>query len=776
MRRILLKATLVLFIALSNRAQTQVEPEWINIRPSTTGLGGDYYLCVDVDECGNVWTGGYLPFWSEGSVTRFDGTKFTNWSNVDGYLPADRVYDVAFDTDGGLWVAVNGVGNGMEHGGISHFDGVVWTTYNSENTPMPYDDMRSIAVDHNNVVWATFLDVSEGIGGLVKFDGTEWTVYLPATSGLPTYDVDKIDIDASNNVWIGTGQGLAKFDGSSWTTYTTETSGLTSNIIRDVEVDETNDHLYVVTGTSIDVYDGSDWSHINSGNAPISATGLWAVDAHGDSLIITTVGGTYLTYIYDGVTWISHPEDDHTYDARIDHNGNFWTAGNAAVIKYDGTTFTTYTGKNTGLTGMFNDDIFIDSDDRAWFASNDNGGINVFDCPLWQDYNQYNAGLWPSPIDYTSSGSGITEDSEGDIWMVYSGVAGGVVQIPDGNINDPSSWFTWNNVNSGISLQFLKRAAGDHSGKVWFGYEGACSVASYDHATNEWTNYNLYSLGQITCGAGSSIRSIRVDALNNVWVCGDAGIAKYDQSTWTFYSYLNTTMEQGLIMDIAFDADGNKWVATEHGLYKFDDVEWTHYNTSNSGLIGDFVNCVLVDNSGVVWAGNYDYTFPNPGGLCSFDGVTWTQYTPDNSGIQERYIDRLALDSFGNIWVMSATHGVTIFNPGGVTGYDCMDKDYELCALSTAINEISANEVFSFGIYPNPAHSSATINFSLNKGADVSFIIYDVSGKIQKQSISKPFPSGDHRYILNLEQLSAGLYFCEIRIGNRKTTQKLVIE
>ena len=410
-------------------------------------------------------------------------------------------------------------------------------------------------------------------------------------------------------------------------------------------------------------------------NAPISSSGLWAVDAKNGKIIIVTLGGTYLTYIYNGTSWVSHPENDQTYDARIDEAGNYWTAGIGALSKYNGSVWTIYNSKNTGLTGMFNDDIFIDNKNRAWLASNDNGGINMFNCPKWKDFNPYNAGLWPSPVSYTGSGSGITEDSFGDIWMLYNGTLGAAVQIPAGNVDNPAAWVVWDNANSGVSMQSLKRAAADKSGNVWLGYELGCSVSKYSHTTNSWTNYNLYQLGQITCGAGSGVKSIRVDPANNVWVCGLAGLAVFNQTSWTFYSYLNSPLN-GLIMDIAFDNNGNKWIATEHGLVKFDGTNWTTYSSSNSGLLNTFCTSVVTDKQGVVWIGCYDpsLTSQNPGGLCSFNGNTWTQYRPDNSGIQEKIIDRLAFDTLQNLWIMGGTHGLSIFNPNGVQGYHCLDK------------------------------------------------------------------------------------------------------
>ncbi|MEP7170874.1 MAG: two-component regulator propeller domain-containing protein, partial [Bacteroidota bacterium] len=698
---------------------------------------------------------------------------FTCWSNFEGYLPADRVYDVAFDNNDGLWVATNGVGNGIAHGGIAHYDGTTWTSYTSANSPLPEDDMRGIVVDHNNNVWATFYNVVNGQGGVSKFNGTTWTIYTPGNSNLQSSVVDKIDVDAQNNIWIGCNLGLIKFDGLNWILFTTANSGLSNNDVTDVEVDESTNRIYAATGISIDIYDGTNWSHINNTNAPVSTTGLWAVDARGDSIIIATLGGSYLTYIYNGSTWISHQEPDHTYDARIDAEGNFWTCGIGVVSKYDGVSWTEYNSKNSGLTGMFNDDIFVDSKNRAWFGSSDNGGINMFDCPRWQDYNPYNAGVWPQPITYTGSGTGITEDIYGDIWMLFSGVAGGVVQIPGGDVNNPSAWTVWENVNSGISLQFLSRAAADQSGNVWVGYDGVCSVSKYSHTTSSWTNYNLFQLGQITCGAGSGIESIRVDDSNNVWVCGLAGLAKFDQTNWTFYSYLNTPMQQGFVMDIAFDTLGNKWIATEHGLYKFDGANWTNYNSSNTPMLGDWVKTVLVDNAGTIWVGVTNQTFPYPSALFSFDGTTWTTYTPANSGLPEKYVDRLALDTLGNIWVMTTSQGCAIFNPNGVVGYSCLDKSLQNCT-PTSISENNVNAGNALNANPNPFAAFTTLELNLSETKNVSLLITDVMGRIVKTIPINNLQPGKNTIEIDLSELKSGIYLAKINSTENYQTIKLI--
>ena len=754
-------------------AQAQ-NPNWKYIRPTNTGFGGDYFRNIEVDQCGNKWSGGYLPFFSEGSVVRFDNSVFTAWSNFEGYIPNAQVYGVAFDNNNGVWVACNANVNFNEHGGVAHYDGTTWTKWDMTNSPLPTDLMNAIAIDHNNNVWVTFYDFGNGIGGVAKYNGITWTVYTPSNSGLPTTDVTDIDVDAQNNIWIGSNLGLIKFDGLNWITYTSSNSGISFNQISDVEVDESTNKIYAATTISIDIYDGTNWSHINSSNAPFGNISLTEIDARGDTVMIGSLGGTSGAWIYNGSTWTSHISSGHVKDVRIDNDGYFWTCGNGFVEKFDGSSWTNYTSANTGLTSMFSNDVFIDSKNRAWFASGGNGGINMFDCPKWQDYGPYNSNLWNVPFSYTGIGASTTEDSYGDIWMSYYGLAGGVAQITGGDVNNLSAWHIWENSNSGVSLQFVSASAADHTGNVYIGHSGDCGVSKYSHATNSWTNFSLYSPGQVTCSASMGLNSIRVDDSNNVWFCGTGGLAKYDQSTFTYYSFVNTPLPQGNISDIAFDTLGNKWIGTEQGLYKYDGTTWTVYDTSNTGMIGNWVNSLLMDNNGTLWVGCEEAVFPPyPAGLCSFDGTTWIQYTTTNSGLQEKLVRRMALDTLGNIWVLSQGKGAAIFNPNGVIGYSCIDKNLQSC-IPTGISPHTLEEELGVRCFPNPFYSTTTLEFNLSETNNVSISITDVMGRIVKPIQTKNLQQGKNKIEINLSELNHGIYFCKINSTENSLTIKLI--
>ncbi len=771
MNKILLHILFFTTIIISSEAQT-LSSDWKYLRTTNTGIGGDYSFVTEADRCGNIWTGGYLPFHAQGSLSRFNDTTWTCWSNFEGFIPGSIVTSIAFDSHDGVWVGCDENQNFGLHGGVAHFDGSTWTKWDSSNSPLSDDFIDGIVVDHNDNVWITFYNNLTGAGGVAKYDGLNWSVFTPANSGLPSTEVKDIDVDAQNNIWIGCNLGLIKFDGLNWILFTSANSGLSvNNGIKDVEVDEVTNKVYVVTVFSVDIYDNGVWSHINNSNSPIVTGNLAEVDAHGDTIIVGLSGSTSGCWIFNGTSWSTHIAPGAVYDVRIGYDGKFWMCGIGFIEKLDSLGWTTYDKFNTGLPAMQNFDVFIDSKNRAWVGSALNGGISMFDCPNWESYGPYNRNHYPQPISYTGTGRGVTEDSYGDIWMLYDGSPGGVVQIPGGDVQNSAAWIVWDNVSAGIPLGFTTRICADKSGNVWVGSSLGTTVARYNHITNSWTNnFNITQIGGVL-----EINSIRVDDSNNVWICGANGLAKFDQSNWTFYSSLNTPLQAGFVNDIAFDSLGNKWIATEHGLYKYDNTTWTLYDHTNTPMFGDWVSAIVFDANGLLYIHAEDAIFPGvPQGLLSFDGTTWITYTTSNSGLPEQFVKRMSADTLGNIWITTTGMGIAIFNPAGVVGYDCLDKTLQMCTTPTAINENNYTSGNDISVYPNPFQSTTTLEFNLSENKNASISIVDVEGRIVKKISTKNLLSGKNRITIDLSELKAGIYFCKLISNENLQAVKLI--
>jgi len=734
--------------------------EWHFLRPDNTGIGGDYHQVVTTDCHGDVWTAGYLPFYSQGSVTRLnDDSSYSCWGNYDGFLPADRVYDMAFDHNNGLWVATNDVSGAMPHGGIAHFDGNTWTTYTSANTPLPEDDMRGITVDGNNHVWATFHNTTTNVGGFARFDGSSWTIYTPANSLLPTPEVDKIKADAQNNIWIGTSQGIVEFDGTNWNLY------LPGSNITDVEYDASTQKLYAASGNAINVFNGVVWNQINSTNSPVSANNLWCMDAHGDTLIIGALASVSGCWIYNGTTWSTHPATNHVYDVRMDRQGNFWRCGIGYVEKYNGTSWIRYTRFNTGLADYFTNDLFVDSQNRKWVASGD-GGIQVFDCPRWEDYGLYNEGHFPSPQNMTSIGTSVTQDSYGDIWMTYDGTLGYAVQIPGGNYSNYGSWIVWDNTNAGGTFQSVQETAADDSGNVFFRLYNN-SVQMYSHRSGLWTNWNAGNSTLPTFG----LQCMTARAGGKMYFGGLSTLSIYDNGSWATLDLTTLGLPVTYVNDIAFDGSNNMWLATEEGLHKYNGISWTTWNESNSNLAANHVTSIEFGAGDTVYIGAHNtQTAPYYGGLSVFDGVAWTSYLEGSSPIAHKQVEDLERDTLGNLWVLTQSEGITIYRKGGVRGFECIDKSLAGCQPQ-GIPESNLSKK-SLMLFPNPCTTTLNLIAPSEKPGRGEVRILDIYGKTVIQQVV--YYSQGKNLDLNISGLSSGIYFCELSSASFVVTAKFI--
>ena len=97
-------------------------------------------------------------------------------------------------------------------------------------------------------------------------------------------------------------------------------------------------------------------------------------------------------------------------------------------------------------------------------------------------------------------------------------------------------------------------------------------------------------------------------------------------------------------------------------------------------------------------------------------------------------------------------------------------------AVVTGIKNNNNNTVAGLGFYPNPASNNGTIEVVLNDNSKMDVVIMNSVGQTVN-TISVSGNAGVNKVDVNLSNLSAGLYFYQVKIGNSKSvTQKFVVE
>lgn len=268
-----------------------------------------------------------------------------------------------------------------------------------------------------------------------------------------------------------------------------------------------------------------------------------------------------------------------------DAQGNIWVSyfNPMGVTKFNGTTWVTYTAAD-GLAANDVRDIAVDANGKAWFATN--FGVSSFDGTTWTSYNSTNSGLLD---DMTGS---IAVDAANNVWV---GSSTGL------SFFDGTTWTTYVDFGFPTGNNMIDKIVFDAYGNTWI-----CSLQGVSFFNGQtWTPYTPISEPNLV----PEVVDIAVDPYENVWFMGvnwsTPGISKYNpaDSTWTMYSYANTTFLTELTAMVS-DNQGFIWTSQfMNGLWRFDTGFWELYDTL-SGLPDQQINSLAIDHTGVLWLGS----------------------------------------------------------------------------------------------------------------------------------------------------------------------------
>lgn len=135
-------------------------------------------------------------------------------------------------------------------------------------------------------------------------------------------------------------------------------------------------------------------------------------------------------------------------------------------------------------------------------------------------------------------------------------------------------------------------------------------------------------------------------------------------------------------------------------------------------------------------------------------------------------------DATTHTWEQWSDNSFHSFNDGTNNTWrlDIAQGIFPTMSFGVGIQEPSASNGFSlFQNYPNPAGNETTISYSLDKTADVAFIVTDITGRTIIAIDKGNQAQGTHKFSLDTRSLNAGLYFLTMNANGTRLSTRMMI-
>ncbi len=323
-------------------------------------------------------------------------------------------------------------------------------------------------------------------------------------------------------------------------------------------------------------------------------------------------------------------------------------------------------------------------------------------------------------------------------------------------------------------------SASDVNGKIyaiggWSAHKTISTVEEYDPATDTWTTKSAMPTtrwGHASCTVNGKIYVIGgatgwpVEELYET-------ILEYDPitDTWTYKAapiptprwFLSCSVVNGKIYAI-----GGNDLGTVSFVQRYNPEidSWTIKSsmpTARWGLTTDTVNGkIYAIGGGDVYPPTYAYSTVE-----EYDPVTntWTTKSPMPAG---------------RIGLTSCSVNGKIYVPGGA-GLLASDAYAELYiydpgnATRIENNNIKSDNFFLHQNNPNPFNSTTHISFDVQKNCYVTLKVYDVLCRQVSTLVNRNMNEGHYKVQFNGDDLSLGVYFYRIEMGNYSKTRKMLL-
>jgi hypothetical protein len=212
-----------------------------------------------------------------------------------------------------------------------------------------------------------------------------------------------------------------------------------------------------------------------------------------------------------------------------------------------------------------------------------------------------------------------------------------------------------------------------------------------------------------------------------------------------------------------------------------DTVGLVYYSqgTSNcAGLGGDYTpepSAIGVFDSAVKTVNTFlegEWSYNSPGNHGNNTSLSWPQLTSPYKGYYMNsggyYYAPLPLALLG---CCSACTGDTA---------QFAVQDVGIFPSVSAVSNLGIDPIAQAGLsvaqnYPNPFNKETTINYSLTKSSDVTFTVYDLTGRVITTTNYGNVAPGQYAVNLSANTFSPGIYFYTFNVNGTVVTKKMVI-
>ncbi|HEY1869904.1 MAG TPA: two-component regulator propeller domain-containing protein, partial [Chitinophagaceae bacterium] len=207
----------------------------------------------------------------------------------------------------------------------------------------------------------------------------------------------------------------------------------------------------------------------------------------------------------------------------------------------------------------------------------------------------------------------------------------------------------------------------DKNGTIWVGT--AHGLARFNERTQTFKTYLPGNTNNVL--PGDFIWNITCDEKNNLWIGTNNGLCYYDQYQNKFSNFSNDSSKKILTRSINAlykDANKNLWLginSTGSPVACFNPVTskiilWKYNSEDTASIGGNVVSCITQDKKGIMW-------FGTSGGLSRYNASqnNFTTFTTKN-GLPNNHVAQLLFDDHNNLW-MTTDNGLCMMNAEGTS-------------------------------------------------------------------------------------------------------------